>query len=591
MDESERPYPVLSSRAIIIGGALLVVLGVGLAVLLMITLGDGQHANQLDAIKTAGTIVVGTGGAAALWLTARRQRTTEIGLNQKHVDQQVAERAHWHTELDSTARRITDLYGKAVEQIGSDKAAVRLAGFYALERLAQDNETQRQTIVNVLCAYLRMPSEGDPKEVEVQQTVQRILAAHLRADEKWWNPEIDLTGAILVDATFEHCVLYATNFTGVTFEGRTSFYKSQIGGTSTFTKARFAGFTSFDDAVFGTDADFTETTFGGSVQFDRAVFHQRVDLTGAVFEGESFFVGTTFNGVAMLGPATYKGFADFVNARFDGPAATWLGSTFEAGAYFGGAVLSGPAYFPESADVRGAQFAEKPWIAVPEEPPQPGPARYYVAQDGSGIVQAAGLEVPGHLSGEVMYLQPGMTFQGLDGSERRVFGTWDECVEVARANLVDRLGGESDPATETAMPINPVEPTDDWDDYWYSGMFVAALDQLAEPADLDQLATRGGILAEIGFATLAIADLDQVLAEQPWRPSEYSARAYAHGLLGHTEESERDFARAQALAPRHAWTFFRKALLSNDPADARKALEADRPSLRELQTLKAETMV
>lgn len=35
--------------------------------------------------------------------------------------------------------------GKAVEQIGSDKAAGRLAGFYTLERLAQDNVDQRQT--------------------------------------------------------------------------------------------------------------------------------------------------------------------------------------------------------------------------------------------------------------------------------------------------------------------------------------------------------------------------------------------------------------------------------------------------------------
>jgi hypothetical protein len=40
---------------------------------------------------------------------------------------------------------------------GSDKAPVRLAGLYALERLAQNNEYQRQTIVNVVCAYLRMP--------------------------------------------------------------------------------------------------------------------------------------------------------------------------------------------------------------------------------------------------------------------------------------------------------------------------------------------------------------------------------------------------------------------------------------------------
>lgn len=38
----------------------------------------GQGAQvQLDAIRTAGTLVIGIGGAMALLLTARRQRYTE----------------------------------------------------------------------------------------------------------------------------------------------------------------------------------------------------------------------------------------------------------------------------------------------------------------------------------------------------------------------------------------------------------------------------------------------------------------------------------------------------------------------------------
>lgn len=37
--------------------------------------------------------MVGAGGAAALWLTARRQWTTEIGLNQKRIEQQATDHA------------------------------------------------------------------------------------------------------------------------------------------------------------------------------------------------------------------------------------------------------------------------------------------------------------------------------------------------------------------------------------------------------------------------------------------------------------------------------------------------------------------
>ena len=98
---------------------------------------------QIDAIRTGLSAAVGTGGAFALLLAFRRQRSTEVSAV--------------HTITDATERRVTELYSKAADQLGSDKAPVRLAGLYALERLAQNNPSQRQTIVNVICAYLTMP--------------------------------------------------------------------------------------------------------------------------------------------------------------------------------------------------------------------------------------------------------------------------------------------------------------------------------------------------------------------------------------------------------------------------------------------------
>jgi hypothetical protein len=59
---------------------------------------------------------------------------------------------------DAAEQRITELYTRAVDQLGNEKAPVRLAALHALERVAQKNPEQRQTIVNVICAYLRMPT-------------------------------------------------------------------------------------------------------------------------------------------------------------------------------------------------------------------------------------------------------------------------------------------------------------------------------------------------------------------------------------------------------------------------------------------------
>jgi hypothetical protein len=95
---------------------------------------------------------------------------------------------------------------------------VRLGGLHALERLAQNNPTQRQTIIDVICSYLRMPfaSPGDQapgkdasedahtryeqrrQELQVRLTAQRILSAHLKpaaAEVFWANIDLDLTEA------------------------------------------------------------------------------------------------------------------------------------------------------------------------------------------------------------------------------------------------------------------------------------------------------------------------------------------------------------------------------------------------------------
>ena len=66
------------------------------------------------------------------------------------------------TLAEQRTRTLNERFATAAEQLGSDKPAVRLAGVYAMAGLADDWEENRQTCVDVLCAYLRMPYEPDP---------------------------------------------------------------------------------------------------------------------------------------------------------------------------------------------------------------------------------------------------------------------------------------------------------------------------------------------------------------------------------------------------------------------------------------------
>jgi uncharacterized protein YjbI with pentapeptide repeats len=373
-NQPDQPPPRPLSNWTIAAGALVVLAAAAVVSFLLLRRYGGQTAQvQLDAIRTAGTLVVGTGGAVALLLTARRQRYTELSLLQ--------------TDRDATERRITELYTKAADQLGNDKAPVRLAGLHALERLAQNTPEQRQTIVDVICAYLRMPytppqpsssairrpyrstgskrrrrtraltdrppsatptsqgsrQENAQQEQQVRLTAQNILSRNLRlsrdqlvgVDEhsrRWWHRtppppipnwpgiHLNLTGSALAQFSLQQCQLYHADLRN----------------------AEFTDAADLRNAEFTDGANFVDARFTGGAHF-----------AGARFTGGAYFADAWFTGGADFAGARFTGGANFVDARFTG-GANFRGAQFTGGAEFRG------AQFTDAADVRGIRFTGEP---------------------------------------------------------------------------------------------------------------------------------------------------------------------------------------------------------------------------------------
>ena len=365
----------------------------------LLAIADGAEAgtdranSRLDAVRTGLAAGAGAGAAVGLMLAFRRQHHQEVATDL--------------TNRDATERRITELYTKAVEQLGNDKAPVRLGGLYALERLAQDNPAQRQTIVNVICAYLRMPfaSEaptGKPKpeaaeapkvaaaetetspeapgdkwqqERQVRLTAQRILADHLRIDwfegqpapgpvgpEFWPDMRLDLTGATLIDLNFYRVVAADARFAGAMFIGTAQFYEATFGGSS-FQAAKFTQEAAFSRASFKGHADFSKAAFAGKGWFSQASFSRDADFNDASFNGDAMFYGTHFDDTAEFQPTTFSGDAMFAGATFDSSA--WFSSaTFAQRAAFGQATFAGDVTFQGvtfggATDFAGATFPDR----------------------------------------------------------------------------------------------------------------------------------------------------------------------------------------------------------------------------------------
>jgi uncharacterized protein YjbI with pentapeptide repeats len=282
------------------------------------------------------------------------------------------------------AQQFADRYTNAAEQLGADPAAVRLAGVYAIARLADDWIDQRQTCIDVVCAYLRMPyhppnhppaesplaepTGADPQrgEDQVRATILRVLADHLRAEgsTSWSTADIDLRGAHLDDADFRGATFSGhVTFQGATFTGEARFESATFSGDAGFGSATFSGLAGFGDVTFSGDARFESATFTGDAWFESATFSGPAGFGSATFSGPANFENATFGGGDWFGGATFSDYAGFGGATFSGPVG------------FEGATFSGPANFEnaEATSTWREQIANQLTAASFEHEPRLGP--------------------------------------------------------------------------------------------------------------------------------------------------------------------------------------------------------------------------
>ncbi|MFG1886028.1 pentapeptide repeat-containing protein [Micromonospora sp. NPDC049102] len=370
------PWP-LSDAGIAISAALVIIAGGGLAAA-MWAVADAAAVNarpgmHIEALKYGVGSVAAAAAAVGLLLSLRKQRMAEDAHDRDGEKFQLAVQAQRHTEADAAARRLTETYVKAAEQFASESVVVRLAGLYTLERVAQDNPDQRQKIVNLICAYLRMPytpptgndHESDRErtsqlELQVRIAAQLFLSDHtciparrnprVKAPETYWpDLHLDLTGAALIELSMCNSVVRYASFASCEFVGGATFRGSKF-DMADFTTAQFTA----GSQRLATGRLPSGDPASGAVNFNGAEFHTAI-FTGADFGGPASFVGAAFHGSADFGTpglASYdalKGGSacpgpNVRTARFRDQA-VFRGATFGGAASFGYVRFDGPADF------------------------------------------------------------------------------------------------------------------------------------------------------------------------------------------------------------------------------------------------------
>lgn len=332
----------------VLGALLLVVLAAGgLYLLLTWLLGVPRqlgrppattdvHGIVLEVTKVTLTVAAALGATVALVVAYRRTRVEESA-GARDVE-----------------RLFTDRFESAATLLGDGASAVRLAGVYAMARLADDWPEQQQTCVDVLCAYLRIPPEQPDLpagEREVRLTVFRVVADHLRGargQPSWRGRTFDLTGVVFLDGE--------VSFDGVRLAGSRLLLDGAIfdGGT-----------VSFQDADVGDgELSFRRATFrGGELRLDRASVSSGGTLSfrGAVLGGTTTApAGTTPAGTTPA-PTADAGTAPQPWVRLDrlrlsGGEVSFEGAELATGGVrLARAVLTGGRLTFEDATLSGGQ--------------------------------------------------------------------------------------------------------------------------------------------------------------------------------------------------------------------------------------------
>ena len=344
-----------------------------------------------------------TGGAIAvvgLIETFRKNNNEKLKNDQ---DKEKNDREHLRQVRADRRER----YTKAVEQLGDEKAPIRMGGVYTLVGLVdewledesidkyEDRLKEGQVIINNLCAYIRSPftlatrydelnednptSDGgykdnqqkfytDKAELKAEADVRlgiikeihdRLQGPDANAPGTWSDFEYDFSGSTFfypIDLTNSY---YAKpiNFSGSTYQGEANFTNSIYKSWANFSRSTYKSWANFSRSTYQALADFSDSTYKSWANFSRSTYKGWANFTGSTYKDVADFSDSTYKGWAIFSRSTYKSWADFTDSTYK-DVADFRGSTYKSWADFSRSTYKGWANFTGSTYQALADFTD-----------------------------------------------------------------------------------------------------------------------------------------------------------------------------------------------------------------------------------------
>ena len=374
----------------------------------------GVNSGGAAALRQA--ILLATGGLIALIALGETRRKNDndreaaenLRAHQENMLIQQKEQFEANSFKERKAER-RERYTKAIEQLGDEKAPIRMGGVYTLvglvdEWLEEENlpEAERlkegQVIINNLCAYIRSPftlashydelsqanpaSEGIYKDKEqefyadkatldseadvrlgiIKEIHDRLQGSGKNTPGAWSDFEYDFSGSTFfypIDLTNSY---YAKpiNFSGSTYKSGAYFTDSTYKDVADFHGSTYQGRAGFGGSTYQDSADFGGSTYKGWANFTDSTYKSWANFSGSTYKSWANFSGSTYQGRAGFGGSIYRGSANFSQSTYK-KQAIFNSSTYQSEAYFNGSIYRGSADFSDttyrgSADFNGSIY-------------------------------------------------------------------------------------------------------------------------------------------------------------------------------------------------------------------------------------------
>ena len=303
------------------------------------------------------SILLATGGLLAILTLGETRRKNDID-KRKNKQEKKKNDKDYRRQVRAERR---ERYTKAVEQLGDEKAPVRMGGVYTLVGLVdewledesirkyEDRLKEGQVIINNLCAYIRSPftlaSHYNKLSNPTPKGIYKDKKEKFYADKAILDSEADVRLSIIKEI------------------------HDRIQGPDKNTPGAWSDFEyDFSGSTFFYPVDLTKSYYTKPVNFSGSIYQDEADFRGSTYKGDADFTDSTYKGWASFSRSTYKSGANFTNSTYKSRA-NFTNSTYKSRANFTDSTYKGWAYFSRSTyknetDFSGSIFYQKVYFGV-----------------------------------------------------------------------------------------------------------------------------------------------------------------------------------------------------------------------------------